>query len=165
MLLSAAFLFENEDIMNKVKVLITIVSFISIIVLVPYLSLLDYPRIVRSAYYRNPSYVFNAFNEEYFTEKNFSSSRASEKLKKFGLHPTTNPKFLYLLHETDGKIDRPIIDRYFSVVTKCIIETKAESFWQITVETGLAFVEVSTGRVVYLKKDNNGDYWEPMYFS
>jgi hypothetical protein len=70
-----------------------------IAVSVSYLFLLDYPWIVRSAYYINPYYVFKVLHVEYLKNKTISDSKAMKKIKELGFVPTGEARFLYLSHE------------------------------------------------------------------
>jgi hypothetical protein len=120
---------------------------------VSYMTLSDYPRIVRSAYYRNPSYALKAVVAQHLTRKNISESTAVKKIKEKGLAPTASPRFLGLLNEPHASVDKPIIDRYFGLLSKFHITTTATSFWEIPVDTGLTFVDVGTGKVIYIEMD------------
>ena len=76
---------------NEEKVVLTVILFVIAVMASAYMSLLDYTRIVRSAYYQNPYYVFQAVNAEYFTKKEFSRSKAVERVEEIGLIPTGSP--------------------------------------------------------------------------
>jgi len=149
--------------MRKRRVLILVLLLAGAAASAAYLSLLDYPRIVRSAYYRNPRYALKAVAAEYRGKKVLSKSEALERVRQAGLTPVGSPRFLCLLDEPKGGGDKPIIDRYFGLLSKLRVEANDTSFWEIPEEAGVAFVEVSTRRVIHLKDDSSGSV-TPRYY-
>lgn len=149
--------------MRKRKVLILVLLLAVAVASAAYVSLLDYPRIVRSAYYRNPRYALKAVVAEYRGKKVLSKSEALERVRQAGLTPVGSPRFLCLLDEPKGRGDKPIVDRYFGLLSKLRVEANDTSFWEIPEETGLALVEVSTRRVIHLEGDTSGSV-TPKYY-
>lgn len=149
--------------MKKRRVLILALLLATAAASAAYVSLLDYPRIVRSAYYRNPRYVLKAVVAEYRGKKELSRSGALERARQVGLIPVGDPRFLCLLDEPKGEGDKPIIDRYFGLLSKVHIRASDTSFWEIPEKTGVAFAEVSTGRVIHLERDRSGSV-TPKYY-
>lgn len=116
----------------------------------------DYPRIVRSAYYRYPVYAFQAMYAENIARKPVNRSAAIAILKENGLTPTPDIQFLYLTHKTGAKGDKSIFDRHFSLLCKSTIISNESSFWRVTVATGEAYVATNTGRIIYLTTASTG---------
>ena len=137
--------------MNRHRHLVGAVLLAALALAAAYASLWHYPRIVRSAYYRNPWYVCRAVAAECRGRAALPKARAIARVEQVGLVPTGRARFLWLADEPDRSIDKPIIRRYFGLLAKLSIKTETTSFWEIPVgETGLAFVEVDTGRVIHL---------------
>lgn len=130
-----------------------------------YVSLLDYPRIVRSAYYRNPYYALKALAAEHRGKRELPRSRALERVREVGLTPMGSPRFLCLLDEPKGGAEsaKPIIDRYFGLLSKVRIRARDTSFWEMREKRGIALVEVSTGRVIHVELDGSGQA-APKYY-
>ena len=149
--------------MRKRRVLVLVLLLAGAAASAAYLSLLDYPRIVRSAYYRNPRYALKAVVAEYRGKKVLSRSEALERVRQAGLTPAGDPRFLCLLDEPRGPGDKAIIDRYFGLLSELRVEANDTSFWEIPEETGLALVEVSTRRVIHLEDEGAGNV-TPRYY-
>ncbi len=114
--------------MKKRRVLIMVALLVTAALSAAYLSLLDYPRIVRSAYYRNPYYVLKVVTCGCWARRQFPRAKALDRVRGIGLVPEGNPRFLYLLDEPREEIDKPIVDRYFGLLAKTVVRTRGPAF-------------------------------------
>jgi hypothetical protein len=149
--------------MRRRKIILWVILGGFCVLAISYLSLVGYPRIIRSAYYANPYYAVQAFGIGTFTRCLYSKNEALQRVKQAGLVSTGTPRFLYLIHSPHSTAgEKPIIDRYFGLLTKVRIQTNASSFWECPVEDGRAFVEVDGQRIIYLV-DHPGGITTPKY--
>jgi len=81
------------------------------------------------------------------------------------LPETQQLRYLFLPSRPRGNDVTSVRDLYFSCHCKYVVQSDEEEFWAAGLETGVVVVEASTGRVIFLPLDPEGnDEGPPRYY-
>lgn len=144
--------------------LVSVIGLFLIIMIFSYLNIMRYPINTRLSYFKKPNYVIESCYGSFLQSRRFNKDKALEKVKLLRFEPIGEAKFLYLVNNGSDTINESPFKSYFSNISKIIPPSKEEAFWEIKVSTGIVFVEVESGRIIYYKADALNDYGNPEFF-
>lgn len=108
----------------------------------------QYPQIVRSAYIMEPLLLGKAVYYQNFPGKGVSAKEVTlNSLQELGDDKINNIRLLYL--DNSPRTDKVIRERYFHLLSKVVIKTNENLFWEYKSKNRHAIIEYKTGKVVF----------------